>query len=708
MPRPASPDLHALLAPRSVAVVGASRTPGKVGHALVATMIGDGFPGEVVPVNPNAASILGRTCHASLADVPGDVDLVVISRPRDAVEAAVEEALAKGARAILVVAAGFGETGGDGARLEARLAARCREQGVPMVGPNSVGILNTHARLNASFAAHLPKAGGVSLISQSGAVCAAVLDLAAGRGLGMAKMVSTGNQAGLTETELLAALGDDPETSVVIGYFERIRSGEAFVRTAARVSARKPVIVLKAGTTSWGAAAVASHIGGRAGGDEVYRAAFQRAGVVRAARFEELIDYALAFATQPLPGGRRVAIVTDGGGPGTIAADAMAALGLEPASLQSRTRDRLLGLLPDMASLGNPIDVLDDAGCDRLADVLSGVLEDAGVDAAVALLRPVAGADGACTADAVVGAARTGKPVVAGVLGGDAMRPVRERLRAGGLPDYPSPERAVAALHALSRYAEWRSRPPRALTRFPVSRRRVERVIARVREAGGTELGWVKAKQVLQAYDFRVAPGRMASSAAEAVDIATHLGLPVALKLLAFHPDQPAGASERRLNVATPELVRDGYDLLLARRGKRGDGAPIEGVYVERMPRPGTDVVIGLSRDPHFGPVLMFGLAGVYLETLRDVAVDLAPITADEAVEMIRATRSFTHRSDGGGIDGADPRAIAECLQRLSQLATDFPEIAEVAIDPLVVGPPGSESVAADGRIRLAEAAGST
>ncbi len=694
-------QLEALMYPSSVAVVGASRSPEKVGHAVLNNLIKDGFQGEIIPVNPSADEILGLKTYPAIGDYEGKIDLAILVVPTQAVKAALQAALDKGVGAVTVITAGFKEIGPEGAEMERELARICNSRRVPMLGPNVVGLINTHHHMNASFATQMPAVGDISVVSQSGALAGAILDTAAGRNLGLDKLLSIGNKAVLTETELLAALGDDEHTRVIVGYLEDIINGDEFIETAGQVGARKPVVVMKVGTTQAGARAAVSHTGSMAGGDIAYSAAFKRAGVVRADSFEALFDYATAFSMQPLPKGKRVAIVTNSGGPGIMAADAVETAGLEVAALSDQTTATLRENLSSMAAVGNPVDVLGDAGHERYGMALRAVADDPGVDAVVALWTPVAMTAIEDTAKAIADSRHPEKPVVAAFLGEENVVSGRAELRTLGVPDYPSPERAVLALKAMTGYVAWRERPPRVVTRFAVNRRRVERVIRRQRRTGRNEIGEARSKDLLAAYEFIVPEGRLARSADEAVEVASQIGYPVALKVASpdiLHKSDIGGV---KLRLASREAVCDAYDLMMLRIADRMPKANVEGAYVERMVPRGREVIIGMTRDPQFGPMLMFGLGGIFVEVMKDVSFYLAPITAEEAMQMLMGTRSYALLRGVRGESAVDLTAIAESLQRISQLATDFPEIAELDINPLIVGPVGTEPVVADARIIL-------
>lgn len=698
--------LETLFYPETVAVIGASRTPGKVGHEILQNLVAGGFAGKILPVNPTAESILGLPCLKSPLDHDGPIDLCLIVVPRPAVLEAAEQAIKAGAGSIVVITAGFKEMNEEGAALEKQLAGLCKAKKVHLLGPNCLGFINTENGLNASFAGNMPKKGGISIFSQSGALSTAILDLAEGRHLGLAKMVSIGNKADLTEVDFLKVLAHDEQTKVIIGYLEDITSGDDFIKAAEEASAKKPVVILKSGTTQAGMKAASSHTGVLAGSETAYGAAFKRSGVIRADTFEALFDYATAFAMQPLPKGNRVLIITNAGGPGTMAADAVEKAGMQVAELDRNTHTSLREKLPGAASFGNPVDVLGDADPERYVAALLAAQDDHEVDAIIIILTPQAMTRAADTARAIAGNLHGDKPVLVSFMGGRAVMPGRNELAAAGLPDYESPERAVNALRAMHEYATWRNRPPRIVTRFRVNRRRVERIISRRLRTNRLQIGEVKGKNILQAYGFQIPAGHLAASGDEAVEIAGRIGYPVALKIVSpdiVHKSDMGGV---RLNVANSGAVRDYFDLMMIRIKQRAPDAWIEGVYVEKMLDPGLEVIIGMSRDSQFGPMLMFGLGGIFVETMKDVTFHLAPITEREAIQMLKSTRSYEIMEGRRGHKGVDLAAIANGLQRISQLTTDFPQIAELDINPFIVGEVGNDPWVADVRLTLKQVKG--
>lgn len=695
--------LQNLLYPKTIAIVGASRSPGKVGHEIVANLVNGKFEGKIVPVNPSADSVLGIKCYPDLKSIPNGIDLSIIAVPTPIVKPAIEDSIQAGAKAIIVITAGFKEVGEEGKALEIEIAQICKSKGVDLLGPNCLGLLNTHHKMNASFAKHMPMTGGISVISQSGALCTAILDWAAGRHLGLAKLISMGNKADLCETDFLNAFADDTETKVIVGYLESIVSGDQFIKAAEAATTKKPVVIFKAGTTQAGVKAASSHTGSLAGADIAYGAAFTRSGVIRAETFEAMFDYATAFAMQPLPKGERVAIITNAGGPGIMAADAAENSGLKVTSLGGGTATALREKLPAAASVTNPIDVLGDADPDRYVMAVEAAQADESVDAIIVIMTPQAMTKPAETARAIAKCANNGKPILASFMGGEDVMPGRAELVAHNLPDYTSPERAIAALKAMWTYASWLKRPTRVVTRFPVNRRRAERIIRRHIRTKSFQVGEAYAKEILRAYDFNVPPGQVASNVEAAIEVADQIGYPVAMKIVSpdiIHKSDIGGV---KLNLLSCEAVRDAFDLMMLRIRDKTPEARLDGVYIEKMCKRGREVILGMTRDRQFGPMLMFGLGGIFVEVMKDVTFHIAPITAEEAIQMLQGTKSYSLLKGVRGQASVDLQAIAESLQRISQLVTDFPEIVEMDINPFMVGEVGSESIAADARITLAQ-----
>ena len=694
--------LDRLFSPRSIAVIGASKTVGKVGYLTLSNLVQSGFQGPIVPVNSAGGELLGLTVYKQLADYPDAIDLVVIAVPAEMVPAAASEAVAKKAGAVVVVASGFKEAGPEGRALEDELIAICRRGGVRLLGPNCLGVINTAIRMNASFSRRIPQAGSMAIFSQSGALCTAMMDIADERELGVSKAISIGNKADITEVDVLEALAEDEDTRVIVGYLEDISDGDRFVKAAEAASNRKPVVILKAGTTTAGSRAAANHTGVLVGKDTAYGAAFKRAGICRADTFDALIDSATALALQPTPKGDRVLIITNSGGSGTISADAVEKAGLNVATLGEELALQLRRALPAAAFIDNPIDISAAAEPRHYAAALDIVAAEGSFDAVLIVLAPQYMTEPAATVRAIVAHLDENMPVLAAFLGGGDIMPSRQELAAAGLPFYDSPERAVTALKAMHEYGVWQRRPARQVVRFPVNRRRVERIIYRRQRTDRLRLGEVKSKDILKAYGFQILEGRLTTSPEEAMEIARFIGFPVALKVISpsiIHKSDLGGV---RLNLNSAQEVADAFDLMMLRINKLAPNAIIGGIYVEKMAEKGLEVIIGMTRDPQFGPMLMFGLGGIFVEVMKDVTFHLAPITENEAAQMLQSTRSYELLQGKRGLKEVDMHAIAVALQRISQLTTDFPQILDLEINPLIVGEMGNEPVVVDARMTFA------
>jgi acetyltransferase len=695
-------SIDTLFNPESIAVVGASRTEGKIGYTILNNLIRDGYKGEIIPVNPAVTELLGLPCYPSLFEYGKDVDLVILAVPSTQVKAIIDECAKVNVQAVIVTATGYRETGSEGAALEQELAELCRRRDIRLLGPNCLGFMNTANSLNASFAGDMPDIGGITAFSQSGVLCSVMLEMAIEKHLGLSKLISVGNKADISGVDILAYLAKDEQTKVIVGYLEDIVSGKNFIKAAEDAANKKPVILLKSGTTQAGAKATVSHTGILASADTAFGAAFKRSGVIRASTFESLFDYASALSMQPLPKGNNVFIITNAGGPGIMAADAVEEAGMNVVESEPKTDSSIPPQGVSQSVVGNPINVLGDIDPTGYGNAVKSALGDPHVDSILVVLTPRAMAKPAETAKAIATSMDGVKPVLAVFMGCRNTTFSRKELIENGLPCYDSPERAAETLKGMGEYAAWKNRPPRSVTRFKVNRRRVERILSRRQRTGMLQLGEVKGKDVLGAYGFHVPEGALASSAEEAVEIAERIGFPVAMKIVSpdiVHKSDLGGVF---LNVSNPEAVEDMYDLMTLKIHKKVPEARIHGVYVEKMAVKGLEVIIGMTRDPQFGPMLMFGLGGIFVEVMKDVTFHLAPITEQEAIQMLKSTKSYAMLQGRRGQDGVDIAAIASGLQRISQLTTDFPQILELDINPFIVGSFGSEPVVADARMRLA------
>lgn len=693
--------LELFLAPRSVAVIGAGRRRGGVGRATLESIVEGGFPGEVWPVNPSAKTIAGRRAYPDVASLPEPPDLVVIAVPAAAVPGAVREAADAGVKAAIVLSAGFKESGPEGGALERAIVEIARAAGMRILGPNCLGLIVPSAHLNASFAGAGVPQGSIGFVTQSGALGTAIIDWARGRG-GLSGFASLGNRADLGESDLLEAFAALRETRVLAGYLESVTDGARFLESARRLTRETPTVLLKSGVSEAGARAVSSHTGSLAGSDVAYEAAFRAAGVVRAADVEDLFGTAEAFAAQPVPTGPGVVILTNAGGPAVMATDACERLGVELATLGTSTIASLKTALPPAAAVYNPVDILGDAGPERYSEALSILAVDPDVHAIVVVLTPQAQTRPEAVAHEVSRAARSaGKTVLACFMGEDAVEPARRALAASGVPAYRYPERAIAALANMYRHRGMRDEPAIAPQAVDADRDLVRTHLAEARASRRPFVLEQHAADIAAAYGLRTPASVLARSRAGALAAARTIGFPVALKVASpdiLHKSDIGGIE---LGLTSEAAVSRAWDGVLDRARTRMPGAAVWGALVQQMVPPGIEVIIGIQRDPTFGPLVMFGLGGVYVEVLHDVSFRLAPLDRRAAMAMIAETRAGALLRGARGEEPADIDAIADALVRLSALACDFPEIVEIDVNPLVVGARGQGALAADVRIGI-------
>ncbi|MBI5956466.1 MAG: CoA-binding protein, partial [Chloroflexi bacterium] len=518
--------------PRSVAVIGAAREPGKLGYGVLSNIQQYGYRGSIYPINPKAQEILGLRCYPSVLAVPDSIDLAVIVIPNRLVASVLDECGRKGVKGVIVISAGFREAGGDGIKMEKELTSIAQKYGMRMVGPNCLGIIDTVCDLNASFAAGMPDKGGIAFMSQSGALCSSILDWARAEGVGFSRFVSLGNKADINEVDMLLAWDKDPHSKVIAAYLEGVVDGPRFMATARQVTRSTPVIAIKSGGTTAGSRAVSSHTGTLAGTDAAYDAAFGQCGIVRAGSVEDLLDYSVAFARQPLLKGNRIAVVTNAGGPGIMATDACERSGMKLATLSRETIEFLRPNLPPSANIYNPIDVLGDALADRYALAVEAALGDPNVDGVLVILTPQVMTRAEETAAAVGQVSRKfEKPVLGGFMGEVTVRPAIGILRKYGIPNYLYPERAMAAFQAMYSYRQWLERPPQEYPRYNVDQAVVRRIFARTRGENRLSLGEVEAREVFGAYGLAIPRSRLTKAPEEAVQVAEELGYPVVMKI---------------------------------------------------------------------------------------------------------------------------------------------------------------------------------
>jgi len=687
--------LSTLFGPERVAVIGATDSEGSVGRAITSNLL-ESYDGEIVAVNPSRDSVLGLDCYDGIGDVdsPGSIDVaVVVVPPKIAVES-IRQAGAAGVRNVVVITAGFGETGSEGAARERELREVAEEYDLNLVGPNSLGVMSTPRGLNATFGNQMANDGAISFMSQSGAFVTAVLDWAAERDVGFKDIVSLGNKAILDEGDFIAEWGEDLDTDVILGYLEDIDDGETFIRTAREVTQETPIVLVKSGRTDAGASAAASHTGAMAGSERAYEAGLEQAGTLRVESVQELFDFAQILSGQPLPAGEEIAIVTNAGGPGVMTTDAVGDSGLSLSSFEDDTIERLGETMPDEANIYNPVDIIGDAPADRFESALETVLADDNVSMAVVVACPTAVLSFENLADVVVEQQqKSGTPIATTLMGGKSVGAGQQILSEAGIPNYFDPARAVNSLDVLREYDGIQSREFEEPATFDVDQERAREILESAKRRNTNRLG-VEAMELLDAYGIPTPQGAVVDSPGEAEAIAEEIGEGVVMKIVSpdiLHKSDIGGVE---VGVA-PEDVRDTYEDLVVRARNYQQDAEILGVQVQEMVDldSGTETILGMNRDPQFGPLLLFGLGGIFVEVLEDNTVRVAPVSEPEARAMLDEIDSAPLLRGARGRPPVDEDALVETVQRLSQLVTDFPAIVELDINPLVATPDGVQAV---------------
>jgi acetyl coenzyme A synthetase (ADP forming)-like protein len=697
--------LEAFFSPRSIAVIGASANPNKLGYAVMRNLVQGVFTkdGKIFPINLGGCEVLGIKAYTSVFDVPDSIDLAVIVIPYPFVPASLKECGQKGIPAAIVISAGFREAGMDGLERELQLVEIAQEYNIRLIGPNCLGIIDTHTPLNASFAAGMPPSGPMAFMSQSGALGTAVLDIALSGRLGLSKFVSLGNKADINENDLLQAWVSDENTRVILIYSEGIPNGQDLIKIAREVTRKKPVIAIKSGVTHSGSRAVSSHTGSLAGSEQAYQAAFQQAGILRADSMESLFDMALSIGYQPALKGNNIAIITNAGGPGILATDALERAGLSIAKLDTGTIHNLEQFLPDAASAANPVDVLGDAQANRYLFALEVVTKDPNVDGLLVLLTPQATTEIEKTAQEIGKIAdQSSKPILACFMGETKVKPGIDILSRHHVPNYPFPERAACAFRAMADYRKVLERPNPEYVHFDINKDVVQTLFNQVRSEGRAMIGEAESREILLTYGLQIPKSRLAKTPEEAVDIAIEMNYPVVLKISSpdiLHKTDVGGV---KVGLTNSEEVFDAFELMIYRVKRYIPEARIWGCLVQEMVPPGgLEVLIGMNRDPQFGPLITFGLGGIYVETLKDVTFRIAPFAPEEAEQMLSEIRASALLDGVRGKPAVDKNAIVSAILRTSQLVQDFPEIAELDINPLVVYQHGQGAVALDMRIVL-------
>ncbi|MCC7554011.1 MAG: acetate--CoA ligase family protein [Methanobacteriaceae archaeon] len=690
-------NLEKMFKPDSVAVIGASNQKGKVGYLVIDNMVSDGYKGTIYPINPKSDEIQGIKAYKSIKDVPEKVDLVVMSIPAAFVNETVKECGESGVENMVIISAGFKEVGGKGIELEEELKSLVEEYEINLIGPNSLGTSDSHTPLNSSFAQCMAPEGNVAFLSQSGAMMVAVIDWSLTSGIGFSKLISLGNKAGVPEIELMKYLADDPETSVVIAYLESIADDEDFIRSMRKISMKKPFIILKSGSSSAGAEAASSHTGALAGSDLAFDTAFDQSGLIRAETMRELFDLGLGFSKAPLPKGDKVAIITNAGGGGVVTVDAMEKAGLELFQFDNDTKKRLRDCIPDEGSVNNPIDVLGDAPAKRYEETLDIVLENDDVDSLVIMICPTASAQPEETAEAILDAKkRVDKPIIVVNMGGPTFESANKVLNENGVPTYVFPETAIHVLKEMTDYSKILERNYEECVDniSDIDKNKVSEIFKKVKDSGRCALLGSEAYAVAEAYGISAAPIKLAESPEEAGKLAEEMEFPVVLKIASdkiLHKSDIGGV---KVGIETKEEAEKTFNEIIENAKKAHPDITPDGVEVQKMMPSGKEVLVGMIRDKQFGPMIAFGMGGIYVNLIEDVSFKLAKgLTCDEIDQQISSTKVATLLEGYRGEAPSDINEVKEAIKRVAKLTLDFPEISELDVNPIFVYEEGSSAL---------------
>ncbi len=692
-----------ILSPKSIAVIGASDKEGSVGRAITSNIL-KGYKGTVFPISPSRPTVFGKEAFKTVLDVPKPIDLAVIITKNTIVPAVLEECGKKKIKGVIIITAGFKEVNEEGAKLEKSLVDIARKYNIQVIGPNCLGVMNLDSQtmMNATFLKITPKTGEIALVSQSGAICAALVEDASAQGIGFSAVVSMGNKAAMSEIDILKMLADHKQTKVIVMYLEDMGNGQEFLKTCKHITKKlnKPVLVLKSGRSPEGAKAAMSHTGALMGSDEIYDALLKQSGAIRVDTMEELFDYATAFSKQPLPKGELV-IVSNAGGPAIISTDACSKLGIKMAKIES-VRPKIDAVIPPWGSSRNPVDIVGDADFNRFHNVLDEVLKHKNVGSVITMCTPSATLDYDKLAEVIVEMSKKyKKTMLASLMGLDEGIKNREILATGDVPFYTYAEGAIRTLKALLRFSSWISSPEGKTTKFKVNKTKAQKIFDKVKKEGRPNLLEEEGLEVLRSYGFPLPKSVLATSETEATKSAKKIGYPVVLKIASPQIIHKSDAGGVKVNLTNDKEVRQAFKEIIKNAKKYDKKADIKGVLVVEMVKGGKEMIIGSKLEPGMGPVIMLGMGGIYVEVLKDVTFRLAPISNLEADDMITSIKTSKLLEGVRGEKPADTKKLSECLQRLSQLVTDFGEIKELDMNPVLVMDKGKGCKILDVRIGL-------
>ncbi len=693
--------LDHMFSPRSIVVVGASRDERKVGSMLLSNLLASGYEGRLTVVNPGASEVMGIKSVSSLLDIEDDIDLVIIAVPSVIVRSVLLDAEAKGVKTTVVISAGFREEGSEGRLLEDGLSEVIERSRMRAVGPNSFGIMDSRTKMNATFTSLWPGAGNIALISQSGAVGSTVLDWLIKMRMGLSRFASLGNKMDVDEADMLNMLADDPSTKVVGAYIEGLECGQRFIEAADRITKHKPVIVMKSGRSESGARAASSHTGSMAGSDSVYEAAFAKSNVLRADDLDTFFDAINIFSRMPVISDDGIAIISNAGGLGVMAADACSEQGISLASLSRSTVEELEESIPNIANPRNPIDLRGDASAEMFVEAMRIVSQDPAVNGMVLLSAPVDTVDLSAVAEAAVEFSDGSMPIALSFPGGEECDNALEKVRAGGLPDFPTPERAAGAMAMMLRYRQGLQRESsHTLPMIDVDLAAAREVVDEALSTGRDSLSEEEGKRILQAYGIPVPKEGQAQTCAEAVETASNIGYPLVMKIVSPDIHHKTDIGGVIVGIRDVESVKDSFNLLMERARRSFPGAKIDGVSVQSMVK-GEEVIVSMVRDETFGPVLSYGMGGIFVEILKEVSQRVLPLSLQEVDDLIRSNKAYQLLSGARGRSTGDIASLTDIMVRVARIATDIDEIEELEINPVMVGPINEGSWAVDALVTL-------
>mgnify|MGYP006099455361 FL=1 len=694
------------LSPKSIAVIGASDKEGSVGRAITSNIM-KGYTGTVFPISPTRDTVFDQKAYKSVLDVPDEIDLAVIITKNTIVPIVLEECGKKKIQGAIVITAGFKEVDEEGKKLEEQLKDIAKKYNLQVIGPNCLGVMNLDPQtmMNSTFLKITPKSGEIALVSQSGAICAALVEDASAQGIGFSAVISMGNKADMTEIDVLKMLAEHEQTKVIVMYLEDMGDGQEFLKVCKQITkqnvVKKPVLVLKSGRSPEGAKAAMSHTGALMGSDEIYDALLQQSGAIRVDTMEELFDYATAFSKQPLPTNGDLVIVSNAGGPAIISTDSCSKLGIKMAKIEE-IRSKIDAVIPPWGSSRNPVDIVGDADFNRFENVLNEVLQHKNVGSVISMCTPSATLDYDKLAEVIVKMSKKyKKTMLASLMGLDEGITNREILAAGDVPYYTYAEGSIRALKAMLRFVEWVKSPDGDITKFEVDKDRAKSIFDKVKAEGRSNLLEDEGREILDAYGFPLPQSIVATTEDEAVDAANKIGYPIVMKISSPQIIHKSDAGGVKVNLTNDDETRDGFRTIMENAKKYDSNAEIKGVLIVEMVKGGKEMIIGSKLEPGMGPVVMLGMGGIYVEILKDVTFRLAPLTDQEANDMISSIKTKKLLDGVRGEEPSDINKLSECIQRLSQLVTDFKEIKELDMNPVLVMEKGEGCKILDVRIGL-------